>query len=94
MELKERVKHSAICLLSAFLFLCLLVLFGAGCARVDGGTTHRVEGEAKVRVIVEFPLCEALEDPEAQQACIEALLEALEAKEEAVDQPENIMGSY
>lgn len=92
MELKERIKQTAIVSLSFFLFLCLLIIFG-GCARVDGETEHKVSGDATIHVVVEFPLCESIEDPQSKQACIETLLDALNSKNESVDQPENITGA-
>ena len=62
--------------------LALIVVTGiillGGCARVKftGGSTHKLEGEAKVVLVVDFSVCDGL-PPEDKVECIKALLEIL-----------------
>ena len=53
------------------------ILLG-GCARVEftGGSTHRLEGEARVVLAVDFSVCDDL-PTEDKVECIKALLEIL-----------------
>lgn len=55
----------------------------AGCGmKASGGTVHRVEGEAVVRVTFDFSVCDGLPD-DARQECIMVLLDILKKQEGA-----------
>jgi hypothetical protein len=73
--------------------VCLGLLL-SGCAKiiVEGGSVHRVEGEATTRIIVgvDTSPCDEL-DQEAKQECIIAIIEiAKQATKESGSEPEQI----
>lgn len=54
-----------------------------GCGmKASGGTVHRVEGEATVRVTFDFSVCDDLPE-DARQECIMVLLDILKKQEGA-----------
>lgn len=58
------------------LIICTGLLVGCG-TRVSGKTKHEVTGEVTVKVILEVPACDALEDEYQRAECNEAFIEAL-----------------
>jgi hypothetical protein len=68
--------------LIGFTFFVLLLWLHLSCARIDGGTTHKVEGEATVRVAFDFSVCDGLPE-DARQECIMVLLDLIKKQESA-----------
>lgn len=66
----------------SIMFIFAIAILGCGQKiSVSGGTTHRVEGTATIKLAVDFSICDSL--PEADKAdCIEKLLEILAKAEE------------
>ena len=70
--------------------ILLLGLVLAGCGRIEatGGTTHRVEGEARIVVTVDVSVCDKV--PEQERAdCVSDVLEILQKLEGKTDGPES-----
>jgi hypothetical protein len=60
-----------------FLFITGVILLTAGCGmKASGGTVHRVEGEATVKIVVgvDVSVCQGLPD-EQRFACVNSLVE-------------------
>jgi hypothetical protein len=66
----------------AFAFYLLLCFIHLSCAKVSGGTTHRVEGEAVVTVKLDIGICNGLPE-DARQECILLILDILKKQETA-----------
>lgn len=66
--------------------LLLLILLTSCGVRASGTTTHRVEGEATVRVVVDVSLCDSLKN-EDKLECIKTLLEIMKAASESGQPP-------
>lgn len=72
-------------LLSALFFMAVCC---TGCGvKVKGDTTHTLQGEATVKVVigVDVSICQDLE-PEAKAECIQSLLDLAKAAAESKDQ--------
>lgn len=73
----------------------ILALALTGCrqdVKVSGGTTHKVEGEAKVVLAIDISICDEIENQIAKQDCIAQVLSILTKAQEQADQPANIVG--
>ena len=68
----------------------LLSLALVGCGRVEatGGTTHKVEGEARIVVTVDVSVCDKVPE-QARVDCVGDVLEILQKLEGKTDGPES-----
>lgn len=74
----------------ALIWLVTLIMFFWGCdASVKGDTTHTVQGEATVRIVVgvDVTACEGLE-PAAKAECIQAMIELAKVMQQAKETQE------
>lgn len=61
--------------------LVLLSLLLTGCGfKASGSTTHRVEGEATVRIVVDVSICDSLTGTDKVE-CIKTIVEVLKASQ-------------
>lgn len=84
-----RIKDVAVMIL----FLVVMLLCCTACGpkiTIQGGSTHTVQGEATVKVVigVDTTVCEGLE-PAAKLECIQALLDLAKAVGEARNEDES-----
>ena len=57
-------------------YLLLISLLTACGTRVSGTTKHEVSGDVEVKVILEVPICDSLEDEQIRFQCIDAFIQA------------------
>lgn len=67
-----------------FIFFLLICALHISCGRltVEGGTTHKVEGEAVIKVEVSMSMCDGLPE-DARQECVMTIIDLLKKKENA-----------
>ena len=71
--------------MSKLLFLLLLTSCGI---KASGSTTHRVEGEATVRVVIDVSICDSLTGTDKVE-CIKTIVKVLEESQAAKEVPVN-----
>ena len=71
---------------------CLLaILLSFACARVSGGTEHKVSGEAKIRIEIVIATCDELPE-DKRPDCVSKMLEVLKTVNQAQEDGDDSAG--